>query len=253
MELPLLLLLTGLSFVAGFIDSIAGGGGLILLPSLLLAGLDPQAALGTNKFGSIFGTATALANFIRHDKVIWRIAGCGLVFSLLGSALGTKAILAVAPETTARIILFLLPITAILTFVPKGRTKSVVSDFSRRDLYLTTPLLCLVIGFYDGFFGPGTGTFLIFGFYLLVGLNLINASAISKVFNLASNISAFVTFALAGKVLYGIGLPIALANLAGVYLGSRLAIRRGQQFIQAFLLLVFGLLFCTLAYRIWGK
>jgi len=197
MDPIIILLLSLMSFLAGFIDSVAGGGGLVLIPSLLLAGIPPQAALGTNKFAAIFGTSTALINFMKSGKVIWQIAGFGLAFSVLGSVIGTKAILYFDQNTTAKIIVMMLPVTVIVTFLPKRRLKESISDFSKKDLYLYTPLLCSIVGFYDGFFGPGTGTFLIFGFYVFLGLHLINASAVSKVFNLASNIGSFVTFAFA--------------------------------------------------------
>ena len=184
MEIYIIVLLAFLSFTAGFIDSIAGGGGLILVPSLLLAGLPPQMALGTNKFGSIFGTAVALINFMRSGKVIWKIAGVGLAFSLVGSFIGTKAILLFDQKTAARIILLMRPFTAIITFLPRKQLKAALTDFSKWDMYLYTPLICAAIGFYDGFFGPGTGTFLIFAFYTFIGLHLVNASAIAKVFDI---------------------------------------------------------------------
>jgi len=250
MEMGIILLLTFMSFIAGFVDGIAGGGGLILIPSLLLSGMPSQVVLGTNKFAGTCGTAMAAINFIRSGKVIWKIAGFGLVFSFAGSIVGTKTILLVDPQTTAKIILFMLPITAIALFLPKHRLKTSISDFSRQDLYLNTPLLCLAIGFYDGFFGPGTGTFLIFGFYIFLGLDLIQSSAISKIVNLTSNLGSLITFALSGKVFYGVGIPIALANLAGGYLGSNMAIRKGQRLIKIFLLVVFMILFVTLAFRI---
>lgn len=251
MEPIIIVVLCFMSFLAGFIDSIAGGGGLILLPSLLVAGIPPQFALGTNKLAGTFGTATALYNFIRNGKVIWKLALVGLAFSVGGSVIGTKAILVFDQDTTAKIIIVLLPVTAIITFLPKRQLKTSIDDISNMDVYLFTPLICFVFGFYDGFFGPGTGTFLIFAFYTFLGLHLLNASAITKVFNLASNIGSFATFAFADKVLYGIGLPIALCNLAGGYLGSMLAIRKGQQFIRIFLLFVFGLLFATLMHKVW--
>jgi uncharacterized protein len=253
MEPIIVLLLSLMSFLAGFIDSVAGGGGLVLIPSLLLAGIPPQTALGTNKFAALFGTSTALANFMKNGKVIWRIAGFGLAFSVIGSVIGTKAILYFDQNTTAKIIVMMLPITGIVTFLPKRQLKTSISDFSKKDLYCYTPLLCSIVGFYDGFFGPGTGTFLIFGFYIFLGLHLLNASAISKVFNLASNAGSFVTFAFADKVLYGIGIPIAMSNLVGGYLGSILAIKKGQQFIKVSLLIVFGILFITLIHRIWQQ
>lgn len=240
-----------MSFLAGFVDSIAGGGGLLLLPPLLLAGIPPQLCLGTNKFASMLGTSAALLNFIRNEKVIWKIAVCGLLFSLSGSVLGTKAILQFDQNTTARIVIALLPFAAVTTFIPKKQLKTSVADFSKKELYVYIPVFCFIIGFYDGFFGPGTGTFLIFGFYMFLGLHLIQASAISKVFNLASNVGSFITFAYADKVLYSIGIPIALANILGGYLGSILAIRKGQNLIKIFMLIVFLILFITLIVRIW--
>jgi uncharacterized protein len=249
MDLTGILLLSGMSFLAGLIDAVAGGGGLILLPSLLVAGIPPQMALGTNKFAGMLGTMTALMNFVRSRKVIWKIALVGLGFSLVGSVLGTRAILHFDQATAAKIIMFLLPVPAVLTFLPKKQLKTSVTEFSAVNMYLHVPLLCLVIGFYDGFFGPGTGTFLIVGFYAFLGLHVLNASAVSKVFNLASNIGSFVTFVLAGKVLYSIGIPIALANILGGYIGSTLAIKKGQSFIKSILILVFIILFVTLVFR----
>lgn len=251
MELPVIALLCLMSFLAGFIDSIAGGGGLILLPSLLVAGIPPQLALGTNKLAGTCGTAMALLNFVKNGKVIWKLALVGVGFSIVGSTVGTKTILLCDQETTAKIIIALLPITAIITFLPKRQLKTTHHDLSQKDIYLFTPLICFAFGFYDGFFGPGTGTFLTFAFYAFLGLHLINASAITKVFNLSSNVGSLATFALADKVLYGIGIPIAVCNLAGGYLGSLLAIRKGHAFIQFFLLLVFGLLFVTLLHKAW--
>lgn len=247
-----ILLLSVMSFLAGFIDSIAGGGGLVLLPSLLITGLAPPFALGTNKFASLCGTATALLNFVRNGKVIWKIAAFGLPFSIAGSVLGTKTILYFDQDTMARILLFLLPFSALVTFMPRKELKTTGSDFSKINMYFHIPLFCLAIGFYDGFFGPGTGTFLIFGFYAFLGIHLLNASAIAKVFNLASNVGSFFTFALDGKVLFELGLPIAVANILGGYLGSVLAIKRGQALIKVLLLVVFGILFVTLAWRIWN-
>jgi len=246
-------LLCGMSFLAGFIDSIAGGGGLILLPSLLVSGLPAPFALGTNKFASLCGTAAALLNFVRNGKVIWKIAAFGLPFSLAGSVLGTRAILCFDQDMIAKIILLLLPVSAVVTFMPRKELKTSITDFSKINMYLHIPVFCLFIGFYDGFFGPGTGTFLIIGFYAFLGLHLLNSSAIAKVFNLASNVGSFVTFALNGKVLYELGLPLAAANILGGYLGSALAIKRGQALIKALLLVVFGILFATLAWRIWTR
>ena len=249
MDLSIITALIIASFLAGFIDSIAGGGGLILMPSLLIAGIPPQLVLGTNKFAAMFGTGTALSNFIRNKKVIWKIAFTGIAFSLTGSVLGAKAILLFNQETVAKIIIALLPVTAIVTLIPKKKLKTKASSFTKANLFFHIPLICLIIGFYDGFFGPGTGSFLIFFFYAFLGLHLVNSSAISKVFNLTSNIGAFIAFAIAGKVLYAVGIPIAIANIVGGFLGSHLAIRKGQKLVKIFLIIAFIILFITLAVK----
>ena len=245
----MLTLLCLASFAAGLVDSIAGGGGLILMPALLLSGLPPQSALGTNKLAGMCGTATALFNFMRAGKVLWKLAAVGLPFSLLGSVAGTRCVLLFDQAATARIILALLPVTALVTFLPRRALKTHMGEFSRRELWLLTPLICALVGFYDGFFGPGTGTFLILGFYAVLGLHMVNASAVAKVFNLASNVGSFVTFALAGKVVWAVGLPVALANVLGGYAGSLLAVRTGQELIRRTILLVFAVLFVSLALK----
>jgi uncharacterized membrane protein YfcA len=253
MELTSIFILSFMSFLAGFIDSIAGGGGLIMIPALVIVGIPPQVALGTNKFAAFFGTSTALVNFIRKGKVIWKIVVFGLVFSLIGSVIGTKLILYFDQKTTAKIIIMLLPITALITFLPKKQLKTSGTELSRRNLYVHIPLLCVIIGFYDGFFGPGTGTFLILGFYLFLGLHLVNASAVAKVFNITSNLGSLFTFALANKVLYSLAIPLALSNVVGGYVGSLLAIHQGQKFIKIFLLIVFIILFATLIVKLWNR
>jgi uncharacterized membrane protein YfcA len=235
-------------FAAGFIDSVAGGGGLITVPSLLLAGLPPQAALATNKLASTSGTTVALMNFSRSGMVVWRIAAVGIVFSLIGSAVGTRAVLAFSPEAAAKAIVMLLPLGIAATLFPKGSGRA-RTDVTRLDLAVTVPLVTFAIGFYDGFFGPGTGSFLILAFHLLLGMELTRASATAKVFNLASNAASLAVFMAGGQVLYLLGLPLAAANIAGNYLGSSLAIRKGSGVVRACLTLSLTLLLATLAWK----
>jgi uncharacterized protein len=236
------------SFLAGFVDSISGGGGLLLMPALLFAGLPPQTALGTNKFANTIGTSFALMNFIRSKKVVWRIAAIGIIFSLLGAFLGSKAILIFSNETIGKIIVVLLPLAILGVFIPKIKRVS-AEDLLPKDLYIRVIPTCLVIGFYDGFFGPGTGSFLIIAFYLFLGMDLLQASATAKVFNLASNVGALVVFLYEGKVIFLLGLPLAFANIAGNYLGSTLALKVGVKVVRAFLLVSFAVLFISLFWK----
>lgn len=240
--------LSGVAFAAGFIDSIAGGGGLLLTPSLLVAGVPPHVALGTNKFASTIGTSTALVNFIRGKMVLWRVAAFGVGFSLLGSFLGTKLVLSLSPEPVARLVALVLPFAVAATLMPK-RDSAAVFDFKPLELHLKTPAICLAIGFYDGFLGPGTGSFLILAFHALLRIDLVRASATAKIFNFASNVSALAVFALAGTVDYALGLPLAAANVAGNYLGSHLAIRKGGGVVRGFLAVSLTILFATLVWK----
>jgi uncharacterized protein len=242
------IILSAVSFLAGFIDSIAGGGGLLLLPSLLLAGLPPQIALGTNKFASSMGTGTALFNFILKKKVVWKIAASGIAFSLIGSFIGTKTILFFNNETVGRIIIFLLPLAMLITLIPQ-KEQATGKEPSKFDLTVKIPTICLFIGFYDGLFGPGTGSFLIIAFYMFIGLGLVQSSATAKVFNLASNIGALIVFILGGKVIYLLGIPLAIANIAGNYFGSNLAIKKGSNTVRFFLLLSLTILMISLIWK----
>jgi hypothetical protein len=242
------LVLVAAFFAAGFIDSVAGGGGLITVPTLLLAGLPPQVALGTNKLASTCGTTVALLNFTRSGMVAWRIAGVGIVFSLIGSAVGTRAVLAFSPEAAAKVIVALLPLGIAATLFPKGNGQA-RTDVTSFELAAVVPVVTFAIGFYDGFFGPGTGSFLILAFHLLLGMELTRASATAKVFNLTSNAASLAVFMAGGKVLYLVGLPLAAANIAGNYLGSRLAIRKGSGVVRACLSVSLTLLLATLAWK----
>jgi len=250
MEFNLLtiVLLSTICFVAGFIDSIAGGGGLLTIPAYLLAGIPPQYALGTNKFVATLGTSIATANFIHKKKVVLKIVLAGIVFTLSGSFIGSRLILSFNPEIVGKIIVFLLPVGVIATLLPK-RNNSRNHDLSKIDYYFKIPLIAFVIGFYDGFFGPGTGSFLALSFYVFLKLNLVEATANAKVFNFLSNISALVVYIIGGKVFYLLGIPLAIANMTGNYLGSHLAIKKGDKVIKFFLILVLIILSGTLIWQ----
>ncbi len=247
-ELSVIVLLCVAFFVAGFIDSIAGGGGLITLPSLLFAGIPPQLALGTNKLASSFGTGTAVFNFLINKKMLWKVLAAGIAFSLIGSFIGSKTILLLNPDLVGKIIIFLLPIGIVATLIPrKGKTND--NNISKFDYWVKIPIICLIIGFYDGFFGPGTGSFLTLAFFFLTRMKLIQATANAKVFNFMSNIGSLVAFLIGGKVLFLIAIPLAISNMAGNFFGSKLAIKKGEGIIRFFLILAFALLLASLVWK----
>ena len=240
------------AFFAGLIDSVAGGGGLISLPATLLMGVPPQMALGTGKFMASMGTTASFITYARNGAVAWRFAAAGAFFSLAGSILGSRAVLIIDNALLGKIILCLLPVAALMTFMPI-RKREEGKEAGKLALYVVTPLLCGSIGFYDGFFGPGTGSFMLLGLHCLLGLGLVAASGTAKAFNLASNVSSLVVFIISGKVYYFIAVPMALANVAGNIVGSRLALRRGPTVIRRMLLISLGLLFVSLIWRYAGN
>ena len=243
-----LCVLMGAAFFAGFIDSVAGGGGLLSLPATLLMGLPPHLALGTGKFMAAVGTTASFITYARNKAVVWRVAAVGVVFSFLGSAAGSETALRVDNAVLGKVILVLLPLAALMTFMPvrKGTREKAIGPFA---LYVLTPVICLAIGFYDGFFGPATGSFMLLSLHFALGLNLIAASATAKAFNLASNVSSLAVFLLSGKVYWFAAIPMAIANMAGNILGSRLALRSGPQLVRRMLLISLCLLFATLVWR----
>lgn len=238
------------SFFAGFIDSIAGGGGFILVPALMLGGLPPQAAIATNKVPAVFGTATAAYNFIRSKKVIWHIAIIGLIFALLGGAVGSKLNQGISPDLLNKIVLMILPVAAIVTFIPKKNIKQNVSSFTKKELYIATPFITFILGIYDGFIGPGMGTFLIIAFYSILGMDMVNSSAVAKIVNFASGLGSLVMYLKAGAVIMAIGIPLLIANVLGSYIGSKLAIKKGQSFVKMILIVVFIIMFISLTIKI---
>lgn len=245
-------LLAAVSFLAGFIDSIAGGGGLLLVPALVSAGLPPSMSLGTNKFAATFGTSIAVFNYAKNKVIVWKAVLSGFIFALLGSMVGTKFVLLLDENTIAAIILFLLPIAAIVTFLRK-KSASEISALNNIALFLYIPLLCFFIGMYDGFFGPGTGSFLLIAFYVFLHLQLLQASATAKVFNFLSNLGALFIFIQADKIFYQLGVLLAITNVAGNFLGSQLALKNGKKIIFPILLLSLTILFVFLVFEVVSK
>lgn len=236
-------------FLAGFIDSIAGGGGLILLPSLILAGLPPQVALGQGKLISTFGTLAAIRNFVKNKKIIWKAIATGIPAGLVGAYVGAEIILLFEPETVTKIILGLLPVGIFLSFIPKKDHTNRPILLSKAQLYFGVPTVVFTIGFYDGFFGPGTGSFLILALHFILRFDLVSASANAKLFNFSSNAGALVAFVIAGKVLYGLAVPLVIANILGNHIGSRSAIKYGPKVVQKTLTLSMVLLMVSLVYQ----
>lgn len=236
------------SFIAGYVDAVAGGAGLILVPAFMLVGLPPQMALGQEKLVSTIGTIAAIKNFIKAKSIIWKIVPIGIVSALIGAFLGAKAILVFPSHVIEYIIFGLLPVGLLATLF-KGKIAKNDQKQEIKKSAVAVFVTCLIVGFYDGFFGPGTGSIFIIALYLINSLSLLQASATSKIFNFSSNIGAFVAFALAGKMACMIGIPMVLANLLGNHLGSLHAIKSDGAIIKKVLIITVMLMMATLVYQ----
>jgi uncharacterized protein len=235
-DLTLIALLTGAAFVAGLVDSIAGGGGLIALPSLLLAGLDPVAALATNKLQGTFGTASATYTFWKKGLLKpWEHIG-EIISVLIGSALGVLAVKYVSTET----LKFAMPavLVAVALYFAFAPNLSNIRTAPKITVGMFSFLIAPVIGFYDGIFGPGTGSFFMLALVALLGLGIVEATGRTKLLNFTSNIAALVMFAIGGKIIWMVGLPMGLAQFAGAQIGARLAIANGAKIIRPLLVVM---------------
>lgn len=247
-HLPLLLA-TGLA--AGFVDSIAGGGGLITLPVLLSFGMDPQHALGTNKLQATFGSGSAAWHYAQAKTVCLPDCVRAFVLTLIGAGLGAWVVQLIDPSFLRRTIPILLIAVALYVLLkPQLGSQDLHPRMGRLSFDLTFGLL---IGFYDGFFGPGTGTFWAMAFMLGLGFNMTRATGYTKVMNFASNLSALVLFLAGGSVYFLAGITMGLGQLIGARLGSRMVITRGTKFIRPIFISVVLALTLKLLYDSYGR
>ena len=222
------------AFAAGLVDAIAGGGGLLTVPSLLAAGLPVQIALATNKGQASFGAISSFASFWSKGGIDRRRAPWGFVCGFLGSFAGAHVLLLVKAEPLKPVVLVLLVLAAAFVAWPRKPRDGKPHDWAMMALVPVT----FALGFYDGFFGPGVGSMLIVAFVLLFGDTLTRASGNAKVVNLASNLAALLLFSMRGTVLWQVALPMAAANAAGAFVGARLAIKRGDELVRVVVLVV---------------
>ncbi|MEO8164773.1 MAG: TSUP family transporter [Betaproteobacteria bacterium] len=237
--------LCGFAFLAGLVDAVAGGGGLIQVPALfaLFPNLPPSMLLGTNKFSSLAGTAIATLRYSWSVQIDWRRVIPAAALAGAGALIGAKTVTLLDPTTLRPLLLLMLGIITADTllrrqFGERGAALP-VSDGSRAALFG----VAAVFGFYDGFFGPGAGSLLMFVLVRWFGVDFLRAAATTKVLNVTTNFCALMLFILTGNVLYTVAIPMALLNVAGGYLGAHFAIRRGSRFIRGvFLIVVLSLL-----------
>ncbi len=230
-----------LCFLAGFVDSVAGGGGLISLPAYYLAGLPPVMAAGTNKLSACLGTVAASGRFLAGHRVNMHIALLAALGAFPGSWLGTALLQAIPEQTIRMMMIAAIPLVAVVVL---RRNKDMVRRVLAPGRWQLPAAFAigLLVGFYDGLVGPGTGTFLILLFTMVLGLEAVRASGTAKLVNLASNVAALISMVLAGKVLFGLGIPAAACAVAGNLLGASMTLKRGVGFIRWMMLAVLALL-----------
>ncbi len=254
LELYQYAILGAMTFAAGFIDSIAGGGGLISLPAFLSLGIPPHYVLGTNKLSSACGTSFATFRYLRHGSVDPRVALFSVVGALIGSPIGARIALIVDERFLKILLIVLLPVIAVFVLMRKDFGSSDRSGkWSAAKLSALSALIGLTIGTYDGFFGPGTGTFLALAFTGILGLPLVRASGNAKIVNLSSNVGALATFLLNGKVILTVGAVAAVFNIAGNWIGSGLAIKNGAKIIKPVFVVSITLLLGKIVYDMIGQ
>lgn len=219
-------------FLASFIDSIAGGGGLISVPAFMLAGLSPHIVLGTNKLAATTGSFTSSLKFAKSGLCNFDLLKKLIPFTLVGSIIGVRTVLLIDQKFLQPLVLVLVLCIGVYTLFSKSLgQEDNFKGLTKKNTALGM-FLAFTLGFYDGFFGPGTGSFLVFGMINIFGFNFLNASANARFLNFISNITALVTFAFSGSINYSIGLLVAIFMIIGARAGTKLAINKGAKIIK---------------------
>lgn len=237
------LIVCPLVFLAGFVDSVAGGGGVISLPAYLLAGVPVKLAAGTNKLANGCGTATSVFKYAKGGKIVWDCAIPAAVGCLIGATGGSSLAVALPDNVLQIIILAALPLAAVILVLARKKTDEAEKQLPRSKTVLRSSLIGLALGVYDGLIGPGTGTFLTIAFSVVLGIGLLNAAGCARVANLASNVASLVVYLINGSVLFSVGVPAICCSMLGNWLGARYAIKGGSKKIRLVMFFVLGLLF----------
>lgn len=255
MEVEIIILLCLASFVAGLIDAIAGGGGLIQTPiALILLPLQPISNLtGSLKVPGMTGTSIASIQYLKNVDMKWKLLLIMAFFSCISAFFGSYILTIVSNDFMKPLLLVILILLAIYTFIKKDFGSHKPKEISENKLIYYGILISSFIGFYDGFIGPGTGSFLIVAFIVILGFDFLHASANAKMVNIASNIGSLILFISKGKILWVMAIPMAFCNGLGGWIGARLAIKRGNQFIRVFFLIVVVGTLLRLSYDVFLK
>ncbi len=252
MALDIIFYLCVIAFCAGFIDAIAGGGGLIQTPlSLALLPAYPVATvIGSLKVPAFLGTAMAVRQYLKQTQVQWSFFLVLAVLSFSSAFFGSYVLTIVDNSFMKPLLLLILVLLWIFTYFKKDFTRKNLEDITTKKRYIYGVLTALIVGFYDGFIGPATGTFFIMAFIFLLGYDFFKASAYAKMINLMTNLGSIVLFLLQGKILWSIAIPMAVCNGAGGYCGAKMAILKGQQWVRYVFLFIMFIAICRFGYEV---
>lgn len=240
METYIIILLCIAAFFAGFVDAIVGGGGLIQTPiaMILLPNYAVATLIGSLKIPAFSGTSFAAFQYLKQVKMNWKLLSIMALIAFCAAFLGSSLLVVVSNDFMKPLLLVVLVALAIYTFTKKDFGTHQEKNLSNKKQLFYAVLLSICIGFYDGFIGPGTGSFLVFGFVMVLGFDFLHASANAKMVNLATNFGSICLFVLKGKIIWSIAIPMAICNAFGGWLGAKLAIKKGNGFIRVFFLIV---------------
>lgn len=252
MENYIIFILCVASFVAGFVDAIVGGGGLIQTPVALIAlpNLSVASIIGTLKIPGFSGTSIATIQYLKKVKVEWKLFGIMAVISFVFAYIGSSLLNVMQNDFMKPVLFVILVLLLVYTYIKKDFGQFEISTLSTKRKYIYAILICVFIGFYDGFIGPGTGSLLIIAFVGILGFDFLQASTNAKLVNLATNIGSITLFVIKGKIIWAIAIPMAVCNATGAFIGARLAISRGNGFIRIFFLIVVGIALLRFGYDV---
>lgn len=254
MEIDLIYLLF-FALAAGYIDSIVGGGGLIQLPAYLIFAphLSITTALGSNKLSALMGTLVATARYLKSTKVIWKAIIPALISCMIFSFLGAKLVSYLNKDLLRIVILLMLIAVAIYTFIKKDFGLNHRPRLSQKETIFLGIAVGSILGFYDGFFGPGTGSFLMLAYVTIFGFDFLNASVSAKIINCGTNLAALVFFMYGGFVDYTLAIPVGICNMIGSFLGAHMAVKKGSGFVRILFLVIVSGLIIKFSYDIFGS
>ena len=240
METYIIILLCLAAFLAGFVDAIVGGGGLIQTPvaMILLPNLAVSTLIGSLKIPSFSGTALAARQYLRKVEMNWKLLSIMAIVAFASAFLGSSLLTKVHNDFMKPLLLVVLSLIAIYTFSKKNFGQHQAKNLSHNKQLFLAIIISICIGFYDGFIGPGTGSFLVLAFVSVLGFDFLHASANAKMVNLATNFGSICLFVLKGKIIWAIAIPMAVCNAFGGWIGAKLAIKKGNGFIRIFFLIV---------------